>query len=781
MNLSINWLGEFVALPADLGELEDILTRSGLSVEGRRASGVNVDSVVVARIIESNPHPNADRLSVCQVEDGSGRPRQIVCGAKNYAVGDKVPLALPGAVLPGGFKIKSGKLRGEKSDGMLCSATELGLGEDAKGLLILDPAAEIGKPIGDLFETDTILELEITPNRGDWLSHLGVAREVAAFTDSPLLYSAPAALAHREAPDEARIEPQTPCPFYSVLRINGVRVGPSPGWLRRRLEALGVRSINNIVDVTNLVMLELGQPLHAFDAAKVRGGIVVRRAAADESLELLDGRTVRLRTSDCVIADQARALALGGVMGGADSGVTENTTDILLESAWFVPSAIRKTARDLEAHTDSSHRFERGVDPLGVLPAAARAAALIMETAGGTAAPQTAAAGKPPWDAPVIELRHARCRALLGRELADADIRGALRRAGMSLAEESENTTRVNVPSFRLDLTREADLIEEVARLTGIEGVPSRLVFTPAPAGAADRFYDQCMHLRHRLCGMGFTEARTSSLVSPARAAEHGDLAVRLRNPLGEEQAFLRPSLAPGLIEAAKRNFHLGQPAVRLFEIGRVFSAEAPGERMAVALLASGPVRAGHWGSGDAEMAGFFDLKGVVENLFPEYAGAVPQPPAAGEVLRAGVDHPQGHIAQLSPEAAAGLDGPGPVCVAEILLLPADAADLAAHARELPKFPASGRDIALVVPESVSYAAIAACIRANGGAWLEAFAPFDVFRDPQGNKLPADRKSVAISLVFRNAERTLTHEEVDAACEAIRKPLREELGAEFRE
>src|SRR6266700_4346138 len=374
MKFSVNWLCEFVDLPKNADEIAELLTRAGVETKNIEKRGAKIDNVIVAQITASSRHPNADRLSVCEVDDGSGTKRQIVCGATNYKVGDKVPLALPGAVLPsrrqaeGGFQIKVTKMRGVESEGMLCSAIELGLGSDAAGLLILSPEAKVGAPISKLFPGDTILDVEITPNRGDLLSHFGLAREIAALTGKKL----------KSAPREAKIDIKKSgvtisatreCPFFSARKIDNVKVGPSPQWLRAKIESVGIRSINNIVDVSNFVMLELGQPTHAFDADKLKGGINVRLARDGENFLALDGKTYVLKTDNCVIADQERAVGIGGVMGGEETGVTDSTKKILFEAAYFLPASVRRTARNLNLPSDASYRFERGVDPQMVLRA----------------------------------------------------------------------------------------------------------------------------------------------------------------------------------------------------------------------------------------------------------------------------------------------------------------------------------------------------------------------------------------------------------------------------
>src|SRR5438094_3517406 len=413
MKFSVNWLREFVDLPENPEEIADLLTRAGAETENIEQRGAKIDKVIVSQITASSLHPNADRLTVCEVDDGSGTKRQIVCGATNYKVGDKVPLALPGTKLPNGTEIRKSKLRGVESEGMLCSPIELGLGEDASGLLILSPEAKVGTLITDLFPSDTILDVEITPNRGDLLSHFGLAREVAALTGKKL----------KSTPREAKIPVKktgvtitaTPeCPFFSARRIDKVKVGPSPQWLRAEIESVGIRSINNIVDISNFVMLELGQPTHAFDADKLRGDINVRLARDGEKFLALDGKTYSLKPDNCVVADQERAVGIGGVMGGEETGVTESTKNVLLESACFLPASIRRTARDLNLPSDASYRFERGADPQMILAASRRATDLICEVAGATSAATIGVAGELPPDPPEVSLRYEGLDQLVG-------------------------------------------------------------------------------------------------------------------------------------------------------------------------------------------------------------------------------------------------------------------------------------------------------------------------------------------------------------------------------
>jgi phenylalanyl-tRNA synthetase beta chain len=762
MKISLEWLKDYVALPESAEALAEALTAGGTEVIGREVRAHVPDKVVVAQILSSGQHPNADRLSVCQVDDGSGQPRQIVCGAKNYKVGDKVPLALPGAVLGPDFKIKSGKLRGVVSDGMMCSAKELALAEDSEGLLILSADAPAGTAVKELFPPDTVLELEVTPNRPDMLGYRGVAREVAALTQVEANLVSPAIVAEKPAAEAVRLE-DAGCPFYTARIIRGVKVGPSPQWLVDRLTAVGLRPINNVVDVTNYVLLESGQPLHAFDLAKLEGAIAVRNAGQGETLKVLDGSELKLRPHDLVIADSKKAVALAGVMGGEETGVTETTTDILVESAWFEPARVRKTSRDLGLSTDSSYRFERRVDPAGVAAASARAAELIMQTAGGSADPELLVAGTPPHAGGEVSMDNNRCRALLGLEVTDGEIDAILRRLGLT-----RSGTKWVVPSYRPDLTREVDLIEEVIRMAGIDRVPSRLRGYPAEVGAADVRHDNAEKLRERLRAQGFSEARTPHFVSPealSKAGVEAAQAVAIRNPLGADHALLRPCLLSGLLDALGRNLRHGARSVQLFELGPVFRREGKEEQTALALIASGE---GH---------NFHRLKGVLSSAL----GVIDFQPEAGLALRITGRGVSGSVRRLPRSLAEPHDAKDAVYFAEVLVDGwLEAAAGSVRVKALPKFPAVERDLSLILPKSTTYDAIEKAMLSAKVPHLRTVGLKDIFTDPSGAKLPADQRSVTVTLTFRDEDRTLTSDEVDRAVEALRDRAKAELGAVFR-
>ncbi len=775
MKISLNWLRDFIDCTLPAPELETLLRRAGLEVASIGGRGVSIDKVVVAEILESTQHPNADRLSVCKVNDGTAHPRQIVCGAKNYKVGDKVPLALPGAVLPGDFKIKPGKLRGVESEGMMCSAKELRLAEDAQGLLILPPASVPGTPLKELFPAETLLELEITPNRPDWLSHLGVAREIAAFTGAQVKNPNPA-LPKATEPSPALIaDPADKTTFYTLRKISGIKVGPSPQWLADRLAAVGLRPINNVVDATNYILFELGQPLHAFDAAKVSGSLRVRPATAGENFQALDGKTYQLPAGSLVIADGSGPAALAGVMGGESTGVTESTTEILLESAYFDPARVRRASRTLGLFSDSSYRFERGIDPEGVATASARAVELILELAGGSAAETLQTAGEPP-PRHQVALHHDRVRSLLGLEIPDSEIDTALTRVGL----KSLGGSKWEIPGYRREITREADLIEEVARVVGIEKIPSRTAGTFSPGSDADAAYDFAMELRRRLAGMGFHEARTGTLV-PNAGTEHFGGSVELKNPFGDDQSRLRNSLVPGLLAAIRRNIDQGAKSIPLFEVGRIFTPAGEGERLAIA--ATGERQTPDWRGEPARPWDIFDLLGAIKNLTGAETQPLANPPApfgaAVEILLSGKKI--GTAGQLHPGTARELGATHPVLAAEFDLSAwRPLAPRNATTAPLAKFPGSARDIAFTAPLLLPYGEVRAAIASLNEPLLESIALFDLFTDPKGEKIPADKKSLAVSLAFRSPDRTLTAEEVQAATDRIKSHLRKNPALEFR-
>ena len=775
MKFSVNWLGESVDLPKNPEEIADSLTRAGVETKNIETRGAKIEKVLVSQITASSRHPNADRLTVCEVDDGSGTKRQIVCGATNYKVGDKVPLALPGAKLPNGTEIRKSKLRGVDSEGMLCSPIELGLGEDASGLLILSPEAKVGAPITDLFPSDTILDVEITPNRGDLLSHFGLAREIAALTGKKL----------KSTPREAKIPIKKTgvtitatreCPFFSARRIDNVKVGPSPQWLRAKIESVGIRSINNIVDISNFVMLELGQPTHAFDADKLRGDINVRLARDGEKFLALDGKTYSLKPDNCVVADQERAAGIGGVMGGEETGVTESTRNVLLEAAYFLPASIRRTARELDLPSDASYRFERGVDPEMVLRASARATELIQEIAGGTAAKEIHVAGELPSNPSDVSLIYEKCDRVVGIAIKPKTIDEILTHFGLKKISAAK-ITKWKIPSYRRDLQRDVDLIEEVVRAYGANKIPGRDRSRFTPSTAADREYDLETHMRERLVARGLFEARTSKLIS-RNASAFSEGAVELRNPLSEDHVALRPGLIGGLLGVLEGNIRAGAESVSIFEIGRAFIPPSGKEERHLALLLWGNVAgASNWRSQAKRSLDLFDLKGALECVVPNLSfrrGKFRDLALAVEVYSG--DQLVGFGGQLLADKSSA---PGSVLVAELhadLLLATG--ESAKKFRELDRYPAIRRDIAMLVPDEISQEKILRTIGEPREPLLESIELFDLF---SGGEIEAGRKSLAYRLTYRDRSRTLTSEEVNAAHAKIRERLRRDLGAELRE
>ncbi len=774
MKFSVNWLREFVELPKNPEEIADLLTRAGVETENIETRGAKIDKVIVSQITATSRHPNADRLSVCEVDDGSGVKRQVVCGATNYKVSDKVPLALPGAKLPNGTEIRKSKLRGVESEGMLCSAIELGLGSDAAGLLILSPEAKVGAPISDLFPSDTILDVEITPNRGDLLSHFGLAREIAALTGKKL----------KSTPRDGKVEIRKTgvtitstreCSFFSARKIDGVKVGPSPQWLRAKIESVGIRSINNIVDISNFVMLELGQPTHAFDADKLNGAINVRLARDGEKFLALDGKTYALKPDNCVVADQQRAVGIGGVMGGEETGVTDSTRNILLEAAYFLPASVRKTARDLSLPSDASYRFERGVDPETVLRASHRAAELIREIAGGTPAKEINVAGDLPSNPPDVSLSYEKCDRVVGIEIKPRQVDEILTHFGLKKTSAAK-TMKWKIPSYRRDLQRDVDLIEEVVRAYGAEKIPGtdRSRFTPS--SEADRAHDLESQIRERLVARGLFEARTSKLI-PRSASAFSEGAVALKNPLSEDHVALRPSLIGGLLGVLERNVNAGADSVAIFEIGRAFVPPAGKEERHLAVLLWGKLDPKpNWRAQTKRGLDLFDLRGALEAVVPNLSFR----PGKFSDFALAVDIYSGEqkIGFAGQIGSSKSNAPGPVFAAELHadLLFAGAGSTRKF-RELDRFPSVTRDIAMIVPEEISHAKILSAVENPQEPLLERVVLFDLFTEQVG----AEKKSLAYRLTYRDRSRTLTNEEVNAAHAKIRERLRSDLSAELRE
>jgi phenylalanyl-tRNA synthetase beta chain len=784
MKLSLNWLREYLpALDRSPEEIADALIFTGVEVEGVQVHGAGIEKVVVAQIESFQQHPNADRLSVCRVLDGSKAPRQIVCGAKNFRAGDKVPLALPGAVLPDGTKIKASKLRGVESEGMLCSERELGFSDESSGLMILDPGAPIGVALGDLFPPDTIFDLEITPDRPDLLSYIGLARELSVIFQLPG-FNAPHPSTAGGAkpvsdPSQVRIDALDACPYAVFHEVRDVTVGPSPDWMRRRLEAAGLRSINNIVDVTNYVMLETGKPIHAYDLRRLSLPVIVRFARAGEKLLALDGKTYELNQSHLVIADAAKAIGLAGVMGGEETGVSSGTTTVLVESAYFDPGLIRRTSRGLGLISDASFRFERGVDPKSVWFAAHRAVQLIKEVAGGTASTSILVAGQEPNHERQVLFRPDRCTDILGSEVPDAAL--IFERIGL----KSAGKDYWKIPSYRLDLEREIDLIEEVSRYHGIQNLPGRLQGSPTISSQIDAAHDDAMQLRRKLAGLGLAEARTLVFLDePSLRNSLGPVGetLQLRNPLAEDQQILRPSLIPGLLRAAERNFNRGARSVALFELGQIFLPREPEESPRLAILLSGENAVPSWNQ-TSRSYDLFDAKGILETVYGSTLQArrtAPNDLAAliCELVSSG--RRIGYLGLVRPRQARELGAKGAVILAEVEL-PAAATRSLFKLKPLERFPAVTRDIAFVAPRSIHWGEVVATLNSARESLLVDVQVFDLFIDPSGQKIPVDKKSLACSLTYRASDRTLTQDEVNEVHQRLKKRLVDELDVNLRE
>jgi phenylalanyl-tRNA synthetase beta chain len=786
MRFSLNWLRQWVPTGLDAEAVAARLTAAGLEVDELTALGTDLNGVVVGEIVSCEPHPDADRLRVCEVECGGAAPATVVCGAPNARAGLKAPLATVGSVLPGGLKIKPAKLRGVESHGMLCSSPELGLGEDASGLMELPRDVPAGVPLVEaLGLPDHVVELDLTPNRADCLSLRGIAREFAAIESLPV--HEPEIVPVPPASERAvEIELQAPadCPRYIGRIIEGLDpTAATPAWMVERLERSGVRSRGPVVDVTNYVLLELGQPLHAFDLDRLRGGIRVRRARPGEEIALLDGQTVRPDEDMLLICDHARPVALAGIMGGVDSAVGDETHAILLESAWFNPATIIGRGRRFGLSTDSSHRFERGVDPALQRDAIERASALILEIAGGTPGPvieRSESAELP--GAVEIMLRIERVNRLLGTSLTAGQVADLLERLGMQVVRNDDDRLRVRPPTARRDLAVEVDLIEEVARLVGYDELPSRPPGGRLHAAVASEREVAMDRLRHTLHARGYHEVMTWSFVARdelRRLSLEAD-AQRLENPLSQDMAWLRTSLLPGLLRTAAANLRHQLARVCLFETGHAFSQGREwAERQRLALLIAGTAEPEGW-LAERRAFDFYDLKGDLEQLVAAVghgegrlgARAEPRPwlhPGQSAELSLG-DVPLGHAGQLHPAVAAELGFDVPVFVAELDLERLRARPLPAY-RGTPRFPSVRRDLALLAPEDVPAAEIRDVAAAAAGEWLERSVIFDKYA---GAGIEPGYKSVAIGLILRHVSRTLTDDEVDSVMLSVVDALKQQ-------
>ena len=789
MKFSEQWLREWCNPELDTSALCEKLSLSGLEVDGVEPAAADFQGVVVAEILSCEKHPDADKLRVCQVRTAEATV-QIVCGAPNARAGLKAPLAQVGAVLPGGMKIRKAKLRGVESFGMLCSARELGLSEDHAGLMALPDDAPVGEDVRRYLQLDdALIDVDLTPNRADCLSIAGLAREVAALTGAALCEPEMRLVAtDSDSTFPVRLEAETDCPIYLGRVVEGLDLSATtPLWMQERLRRSGIRTISPAVDVTNYVMLELGQPLHAFDLDLLAGGIVVRHAREGETLTLLDGQQVRLGSDHLLITDAEKPLALAGIMGGEHSGVNENTRRVFLECAWFRPAAIMGKARDLGLHTESSHRYERGVDPELQRRALERATELLQAIAGGQAGPVVVAEApeyqpKPPR----ILLRRARLARMLGCEIEDQEVEGILQRLGFQ-PRATQDGWQVRSPSWRVDIAIEADLVEEVARVHGYNKLPAR-----PPGGrllldavSESRLPDR--DIRQLLVDLGYQECINYSFI-PEREVEamgHGRLAIALANPLSQDMAVMRTSLLPGLMQTLDSNRKRQQERIRLFETGACFLRDGQEEQpLRLALVLTGPAWPENWCS-ETRAADFFDLKGDVEHLLSLSRMPMEIVPAdspepwlhPGKCAHIVQDGRQvGWLGALHPRYQQRWKLRGEVLAME-MRLESLRQTRPPRARPVSPYPAIRRDLALLMPAELQWRDVEQSIWALAGESLRAVKIFDLYT---GENFEKGCTSIAIGLILQEDSRTLRDEDADRIVHRVVQGLEQKLQVRLR-
>jgi phenylalanyl-tRNA synthetase beta chain len=802
MQVSLKWLKDYVDIEMDPKELAEKLTMAGLEVESVQGSSPPFKRVVVAKILSIKPHPNAEKLSLCEVTTGE-TIFPVVCGAPNIRVGDVVPLAKVGASIFGGYTITSSRIRGEVSEGMLCSEEELGIGEDATGIMILSNHLILGQDLADVLNlNDTLFDIGITPNRSDCLSIIGIAREIGAINGKKIRY--PKIQISENEQDiqqvmSVEIIDTDLCPRYTARIIKDVTIKPSPAWLRMKLETLGLRAINNVVDVTNYVMLELGQPLHAFDCRFLEERhIVVRRAREGEHFTSLDGKERILNPDILMICDGVKPVAIGGIMGGLNSEVKDDTSDILLESAYFKPSSIRKSARFLGMSTDASFRFERGIDPDGVVRALNRATQLIAEVSGGSICkdvidqyPRKIETAKN------IILRHQRVNDILGTTITVPEIINILESLEMVTKKVEAGIYKVTPPTFRVDIAREIDLIEEIARLYGYTRVPMTLPSVSVRTASMDRRRYLQDSIRGIMTGHGYTEIITYSFVSPLfceyLSLKEGDemkRVVRIKNPLSEDQSVMRTTLISGLLETAKKNANGGCPNLKVFEVGKTFFHQREGElpveknKLGVLLMGLRYDDVWHFKGMNAD---FYDLKGCVESLFdglkishfkfeagPQQAFLHP-----GKTCNIHIESKLiGFLGEVHPEVLAkiGLNDRALVCELDLDLLVGYFAHKTTY-KEISRYPAILRDVAFLIPIGLTAKQMVDFALSNREELLEKVKVFDVYI---GIGIPDGMKSLGLRFSYRSSRKTLTDDEVNQIHSSIVKDIIRLSGAKVR-
>jgi len=793
MKFSEQWLREWVSPDVPTEDLGHRLTMGGLEVDAIEPVAGEFNNVVVGEVLTVEPHPDADKLRVCTVNVGESERLQIVCGAPNVAVGMRVPAALVGAKLPGGLKIKKSKLRGEPSHGMLCSAVELGLAEQADGLMPLPADATPGRDIRDYLQLDDVaIELGITPNRGDCLGMIGLARETGVLFDIDVnVPDVPAADVTSHEKIHVALQAADECPHYVGRVIRNVDMNnESPLWMQERLRRGGIRSINPVVDVTNYVLLELGQPMHAFDMDTLQGGIWVRKAVRNESLTLLDGNKVTLDPDTLVIADVRGPLAMAGIMGGEQSGVTNESKHLFLEAAFFTPLSIAGRARSYGLHTDSSHRFERGVDPAIQAMAIERATQLLIDIVGGEAGPLTEAVSKEnlPTHSP-IQLRASRINRVLGVDIEPETIPVMLSRLGMTVETVEEGVWAVTPPSFRFDVSLEADLIEEIGRIYGYDALPTRAPQADLAMLPREEAQVPLRRIRQRMVDRGYQETVTYSFIEPESQQRFspGQAAVELSNPLAVDMSVMRTSLLPGLVETLKYNINRQQDRIQIFECGVKYLLQDNEiiEEKTISAMIYGNQSPEHWDVAKRPFD-YYDMKADVEALL-EMAGSldgvafeadehpVLHPGQTAKISRS--DEEIGWIGALHPALAHDLGLPDGVICCELRLEAIQNGQIPKF-EPVSKYPSIRRDIAIIVDAAKTAHQVCAIITAAAGDKLQNLELFDVY---SGKGIDSGRKSVALGLTLQASSRTLTDEEVEGVMEKVLTALHEELDASLRD
>ena len=798
MKTSLKWMNEYVSIPWSIDKYVNELTLAGLESESIYNTIDLPETIVVAKILSRTKHPNADTLSLCQVDDGSGTPVNVVCGAPNCDRGCHAAFAKVGTRMPGGLKLGKVKIRGEVSFGMLCSEDELGLGCDKSGILILPETARIGLPVIDFYSNDTVIEWEVTPNRPDWLSHLGIARETAVLLQSKVTFPEanlkPNNDRHIKDHFSAEVKNKHLCPRYTVRIIENVTVAPSPDWMQAYLKSVGLRPINNIVDITNFVLMECGQPLHAFDLSKLSGQkIVVRAAHEKEVLTTLDNQKLTLNSQNLVIADNAKNLALAGIIGGDNSEISEKTTDVLLESACFNPLNVRATSKLFGVSTDSSHRFERGVDIEMVEFASARAAHLICKYAGGRLMDGIIDIYENRYVSPEIECRFAKVNKLLGVDIEQSQIVSILKRLGLDLIDENNSRCVVGVPSYRLDLTREADLIEEVARIFGLNNIPASIssVGTPAPV-ENDSYYD-LQQVRDTLIALGLNECMNYTLVSEHDATcntgfDIDDL-VKLSNPLSSELTTLRTSLMNNMLKTISHNIAHDNTTLRLFEIGRRFTRSASNneEETEAIIVLSGLKNPGRFSEEKKQSYDFYDMKGMIDDFLESrgfdnvkienvhyplfYSGVSAQIKLKKKAI--------GYLGEVNTEIFKELRIKYPIFAAILNIDQLSNTKVnPPEYKSLPQYPAISRDVAFAADKDLTHQEVIRVINSVNEKYLEKIELNEIFADE--TVVGKGKKSMAYTLTFRSRSKTLTDNEVNQSQEKIRLTLLNKLSIKIR-